>query len=123
MKRDEILASFRAAIEDCLATGVTVTELADEFKVSISAIGRWRSGRSEPVSYVCQEISRRICSKHHGYEKDCKLCNTHPRDLLPGWDKKVTEAEVAGSTICKKCGFEYYLTVDSCPKCGMEMEK
>ncbi len=63
-----------------------------------------------------------ICSIHHEYNKDCKLCNTHPRDVFPDWDKKVAEAEAAGKTTCK-CGFEYYLTTDSCPLCGERLKQ
>lgn len=59
-----------------------------------------------------------ICSRHQGYDPDCKMCNTHPRAIFPDWDEKVREAEEAGLTTCKKCSFEYYLTVDYCPLCG-----
>jgi len=58
-----------------------------------------------------------ICSRHQKYQADCKLCNANPRDLFPDWDKKVAEAEAAGLYTCV-CGYEYYLTTDSCPFCG-----
>lgn len=60
----------------------------------------------------------RICSRHGEYQKDCKLCNSTIRDLFPNdWERMEAEAEAAGTMICK-CGFEYYLTTDSCPLCG-----
>lgn len=65
-----------------------------------------------------------ICSRHHKYDKDCKLCNTHPRALFPKgeWEKMHAEAEVAGVTDCKACGFTCYLTTDACPLCETEYE-
>lgn len=52
--------SFAAAIEGCLAAGLTATELADEFKVNTSTISRWQSGRSVPGLFVRQGVSRRL---------------------------------------------------------------
>jgi hypothetical protein len=60
-----------------------------------------------------------ICSEHQKPHPACKLCHTHPRELFPNWDEKVAEAEAAGTTKCAKCGFEFFLTVDMCPKCAM----
>ncbi len=61
-----------------------------------------------------------ICSIHRKYNKDCKACNTHPRDLFPegDWEEMTARAEAAGTTNCKACGFEYYLTIDYCPLCS-----
>ncbi len=61
-----------------------------------------------------------ICSKHQKYDKDCKLCNTDIRELLPDFDKKLAEAKAAGEHTCEKCGFVYYLTVDYCPSCDTQ---
>ncbi len=47
-------------IEDCLTAGITATEIADEFKVNTHTVGRWRSGRSVPMPFVCQVISKRL---------------------------------------------------------------
>jgi hypothetical protein len=58
-----------------------------------------------------------ICSAHQKPDPNCRLCQLHPRDLFPDWDKKVAEAEAAGTIKCRKCGFEFYLTTDICPKC------
>jgi len=59
-----------------------------------------------------------ICSRHRDYDANCKLCNTLPQNILPDYNKKVAEAEAAGTHSCAKCGYLYYLTVDSCPNCG-----
>lgn len=65
-----------------------------------------------------------ICSQHREYQRNCKLCNTHPRELLPNgeWERMHAEAEAAGETDCKACGFTYYLTTDACPFCDTEYE-
>lgn len=60
-----------------------------------------------------------ICSRHQKRQPDCRLCNTHPRDVFPDWDKKVAEAKAAGEHTCV-CGFKYYKTIDFCPLCGKE---
>lgn len=59
-----------------------------------------------------------ICSAHQKPDPSCKLCRTHPRELFPNWDAKVKEAQAAGTMKCRKCGFEFYLTTDICPKCS-----
>lgn len=59
-----------------------------------------------------------MCSRHQTYVEDCDLCQPHPRDLFPDWDKKVAEAKAAGEIACTKCDFKYYRTTDSCPLCG-----
>jgi hypothetical protein len=58
-----------------------------------------------------------ICSAHQKPDPSCRLCQTHPRELFPNWDAKVAEAKAAGTLKCRKCGFEFYLTTDMCPKC------
>jgi hypothetical protein len=58
-----------------------------------------------------------ICSIHQKVDPSCKLCSAHPRDLFPDWDKKIEQAKAAGTTKCCRCGFEYFLTLASCPKC------
>lgn len=57
--------SFAAAVEGCLAGGITATELADEFKVNTSTISRWQSGRSVPGLFVRQVVSRRLVAMLH----------------------------------------------------------
>jgi hypothetical protein len=59
-----------------------------------------------------------VCSAHRKKEPGCKLCATHPREIFPNWDKKVKEAQAAGTMKCAKCGFEFYLTINMCPKCS-----
>jgi len=60
-----------------------------------------------------------ICSKHRDYDPDCDLCEADLEDLF-GRSMAAAmraEAEEAGLYTCD-CGFEYYKTVDSCPRCG-----
>ena len=64
----------------------------------------------------------RICSAHRGYEPTCKPCNATIRDLLPGSDQAHARALAAGSHVCEKCEFDYFKTIDFCPKCGMERD-
>lgn len=58
-----------------------------------------------------------ICSAHREPEPGCHLCETEPRDILPGWDEKVAEAEASGVVTCR-CGYRHYRTIDLCPLCG-----
>jgi hypothetical protein len=63
-----------------------------------------------------------ICSAHHpdmGPVEGCAACHATPHDLFPDWDEAVARAEAAGTAVCA-CGFEFYRTVDFCPKCGAE---
>jgi rubrerythrin len=62
-----------------------------------------------------------MCSVHQGYDADCVLCNTHPRDVFPDWDRKLAEAKRSGVHKCTRCGFEYYRTADDCPLCDEPM--
>ena len=58
-----------------------------------------------------------ICSAHGGRnEPTCAACQIDLRDD-PIFMAKVAEAEAAGTHLCS-CGFLYYKTVDSCPKCN-----
>ena len=59
-----------------------------------------------------------LCSRHYPPRPDCDLCNADPRDLFSDWDVKLAEAEAAGEHTCARCGFVYYRTVGSCPKCN-----
>jgi hypothetical protein len=67
-----------------------------------------------------------VCSRHQVYDPDCRLCNTTPAELLgvsqEQWDAKLAEAEEAGEHECTACGMVFYLTVSSCPKCGVYIE-
>jgi hypothetical protein len=58
-----------------------------------------------------------ICSMHREMKDDCKLCNTDIKDLIPNIEQLREEAKKAGTALCS-CGFVYYLTADTCPKCG-----
>jgi hypothetical protein len=58
-----------------------------------------------------------ICSKHRGHDPYCKYCNLGT-EAIQGFDEKVAEAKKAGTHICKKCRFLFYLTVHHCPSCG-----
>lgn len=59
-----------------------------------------------------------LCSIHRDPDPNCKLCQATPKDIFPDWDDATAQAEVAGLTKCKKCGFEFYRTVTSCPACN-----
>lgn len=58
-----------------------------------------------------------ICSRHRGHDPNCRLCN-FTGEILPDFAGKVNEAEKAGTYVCKKCNFLFYLTVHHCPSCG-----
>jgi hypothetical protein len=58
-----------------------------------------------------------ICSRHQGYDPNCKACKLTAADVLPNFKEKVAEAEAAGLVTCE-CGFNFYLTTLNCPKCG-----
>jgi hypothetical protein len=57
-----------------------------------------------------------ICSAHAHYEPGCRLCNVSIERALPGYKRKLAEAQAAGEHTCK-CGFTYYKTIDVCPMC------
>ena len=58
-----------------------------------------------------------ICSRHFEYDSECRLCHIDVRDVLPDYERKLAEAEAAGTEECVGCGFAYYRTIDSCPLC------
>ncbi len=60
-----------------------------------------------------------ICSAHQAPQADCPQCEITEEVLLqdPVFAQKVHEAEMAGEHTCV-CGFVYYKTTDTCPKCG-----
>lgn len=58
-----------------------------------------------------------ICSRHYWHDPNCNMCTADIRDVLPDYDRKVHEAELAGIVTCGACSFKFYRTVDSCPKC------
>ncbi len=59
-----------------------------------------------------------LCSAHMRHtEPGCRLCALRPEDVFPDWAQKVAEAEAAGKHACAGCGFVFYLTTDTCPKC------
>lgn len=51
---------FIKAIQDCLDAGVPKREIANEFKVSTSAVDRWLGGRSVPGEIVRKSIVARL---------------------------------------------------------------
>lgn len=60
-----------------------------------------------------------LCSKHWNFtDPDCDLCHMRVEDIFPDWEEKKKEAEESGTHKCSCCGFVYYRTVHSCPKCG-----
>lgn len=65
-----------------------------------------------------------ICSSHRNPKLGCKLCAATPEDLFgkEAWAKAKETAEKAGKATCTGCGFVYYLTVSSCPMCGVKHE-
>lgn len=67
-----------------------------------------------------------ICSKHMGSEpvEGCALCHTTPEDIFgkESWQAAVKRAEEAGLHECV-CGFRYYRTTDSCPKCEEPLQE
>lgn len=38
--------------------------------------------------------------------------------MFPDWERKVAEAEAAGTETCSACGFTYYRTTTCCPLCN-----
>jgi hypothetical protein len=56
-----------------------------------------------------------ICSAHQNYDPDCRLCKMNIRDLFPDWYEIMKNYKIIK---CDGCMFEYYNTVDSCPKCN-----
>jgi hypothetical protein len=63
-----------------------------------------------------------ICSIHKKPDPHCSLCKAHPRDIFPDWDAKLKEAEAAGTMRCAVCGFEFFRTINMCPKCAAMAE-
>lgn len=61
-----------------------------------------------------------ICSAHQHHEPGCPRCEADVRDLIPGYDRLVDEAERAGTRVCSvgTCRFVFYRTTDLCPLCG-----
>ena len=59
-----------------------------------------------------------ICSKSGPHNPECRACATNIRELIPNIDQLRAEAKAAGEHTCERCGFVYYKTVDSCPKCN-----
>ncbi|MEQ1754683.1 MAG: hypothetical protein ABL973_11180 [Micropepsaceae bacterium] len=50
-----------SAVVDCVLNGrFQPTELADEFRVSLGTISRWRAGKSAPITYARGVIVGRI---------------------------------------------------------------
>jgi hypothetical protein len=74
--------------------------------------------KSPRVNYGAEGKLMSMCSKHSQKRPDCRLCNTDPRDVFPNWDEKLARAKAAGIEHCLGCGFDYYRTTSSCPKCG-----
>ena len=64
-------------------------------------------------------MSRSICGVHRKKKKGCIACETTVEDI-PWWKDKLKEAQEAGIEECKGCGFKYYRTTNTCPKCGKE---
>lgn len=60
-----------------------------------------------------------ICSIHQVSQSDCPQCQITTDVLLqnPNFARMVQEAEKAGKHTCT-CGFTYYKTVDTCPRCN-----
>jgi hypothetical protein len=86
-----------------------------------------------------------VCSAHHpdlGPVEGCAACHSTPAQVLgvteEEWAEKVAEAEAAGEHTCEgthwvwvgleqprkpePCGFVYYKTTDTCPRCGTKRE-
>ena len=62
-----------------------------------------------------------ICSRHKKHNPNCNLCNAIPQDILPDYNKKVADAEAAGTHMCTKCSYVFYLTVNYCPQCNKKI--
>jgi len=58
-----------------------------------------------------------LCSRHWHSEPGCHTCALKAEDVFPDWTQVVAKAEAAGKHECAGCGFVFYLTIDTCPKC------
>ena len=63
-------------------------------------------------------MSRGVCSKSGPHNPNCRACNTSIEELIPNIKQLRAEAKAAGEYTCDRCGFTYYKTVGSCPKCN-----
>lgn len=63
-------------------------------------------------------MAKGICSKSGPHNPDCPACKATVYDLFPNWDEMHAKALAAWLHTCERCSFEYYKTVDSCPKCN-----
>ena len=52
-------ALFACIVKNCMmATGLTLTELAEEFSISVPSVERWRSGKTAPHPAMRPQIYR-----------------------------------------------------------------
>lgn len=71
-----------------------------------------RNGFAEAVDLIGGEV----CRPHSGDVHNCPSCGDPLRYHIEGWDEAKARAIAAGEHTCE-CGFTYYKTTDSCPKC------
>jgi hypothetical protein len=62
MKTPASADPFSSKVQECIDAGISNQELADEFKVSMSTIDRWKERKSYPVESVRTVIIRRMDS-------------------------------------------------------------
>lgn len=60
-----------------------------------------------------------ICSEHQEKQAGCTICQATIYNIFPAEEveRAHAAAEAAGQTVCKGCGFAFYLTVKACPRC------
>lgn len=79
-------------------------------------------GLEKEIAVAVERLKRAepsICSEHQEKQAGCTICQATIYNIFPAEEveRAHAAAEAAGQTVCKGCGFAFYLTVKACPRC------